>query len=124
MLTIRREQMYALGRDFDDRLIEDMISWLLARLPHLDKGSHSTRTLQANVANALARSRSCGLMAAEDHRSYLLVSAVLGWDFHTRPPYLWFEHCLANPALGAPSGRMADALQVLRGQIQSQEVSE
>jgi hypothetical protein len=123
MLMIRREQMQALDRDFDDRLIEEMSSWLKARFPESAGHVHAKRALRGDVCEALRRSRCCGLLTASDHRSYLLVSAVLGWDFHTQPQYLWIEQCLANTSLGAPEGRMADVLQSLRRQLESQDVS-
>jgi len=123
MLTIRSEQIQALDRDFDDRLIEEMSLWLGARLPDAAADANAKRALQANVAEAIRRSRCCGLSTAADHRSYLLVSAVLGWDFHTRPQYRWIEECLSNPPPGAPGERMSDVLQALRGQLQSHGVS-
>lgn len=120
MLTIRDEQTRVLSRHFDARLVADMGTWLMARIPDAavagaGDGIHS---LQDRTAESLRRSRRCGLTAMADHRSYLLMSAVLGWDFHTRPQYRWIEACLSNPALGMPGDRMADVLDALRGQLQ------
>jgi len=126
MLMIRGEQMQALHKDFDDRLIADMSAWLETLLPEsvvADTAEERAGALRRRVAEALRLSRRCGLSAAGDHRSYLLVSAMLGWDFNTQPQYRWIEECLGNASLGTPGERMADVLQALQGQLASQGAS-
>lgn len=112
MLLIRSVQMHLLHVSFEQRLLTELVDWVLRRMPSAEVDS--SLEFQQRVADALRRSKACGMVAPSEHRGYLTLAVCLGWDFHSRPEYQWVEECLGNTEMGTPSDRMLDVLRIVR----------
>ena len=115
MLLIRSEQMHLLQVSFEQRLLIELGDWMQREMPSAE--ADSSLDFRQRVADAVRRSKACGMVSPSDHRGYLTLAFCLGWDFYSRRQYQWVEECLRNTEMGTPSDRMLDVLRNVRSDL-------
>ena len=100
VLTIRNEQLKALGRNRRSSFIERAADHLERFFPHLPE-SGDRKLLADRVRRGIEEAASYGLTSERDLIRWLNVGAALGEDFAGDPKYPWARRILESPLLAS-----------------------
>ena len=106
MLTVRKEQVRALGRAMMQEFEKDMLRHLQQFFPD-ESSAMGNRALRELIRHAIARAKDYGLTSERDLCKYLNLAMVYGGDFDTDPELEWMRGFLADPDVPDPSERMS-----------------
>ena len=105
MLTIRREQMAALGerrsKDFERFMLRHLRECFPRALDALGDGDALVL-----IHDTLERARRYDLRSEADGCRFLNLAASFGWDFELRPERAWMLAMLRDPDVSSPSQRL------------------
>jgi hypothetical protein len=96
MLTIRPEQMTALGQYMAEQFEKRMVAHLRRRFPQQTRGLDD-EALRARVHDGIDRAKGHGIVQEDDVRRFLEYQALLGTDFDTSTP--WAASILSDDEL-------------------------
>lgn len=97
MITIRREQMKAFEKAFEDRFVRHAVSVLSAEMPE-ECSRMGTPRLRALAEKAVAKSSSYGISEEELILQFLRLQIDHGEDFDIAPEHAWASAILRNSA--------------------------
>jgi hypothetical protein len=95
MLTIRNEQLAALGQEHDRVLAAALVPKVLDALPTL-RSALDEATLERVVREAVAQARGFGLETDQEVGELVGLVFVCGERFFERPEYAWARELLAS----------------------------
>jgi len=105
MLTIRNEQLRALGAPQQDAFLNQMAAHLRSFFPERADGLED-RSLKHKVAEALAGASALGLSGRRDLCRYLNLVGLYGWHFEKSEAFAGMRARLEDPAISSPSERL------------------
>jgi hypothetical protein len=105
MLTIRQEQMEALGRMMLERFADDMVRHLRESFPSKCAALGEVGVRDA-IQDGISRAGRYGVQKHSDICRFIDMMFVFGADFDTNPKMLWAARILTDPSITDPDTRM------------------
>jgi hypothetical protein len=106
MLTIRKEQVQALGRVAIQEFEKNMLRHLKQFFGD-ESAAMGDEALREHIRHAISRAKQYGLTSERDLCKYLNLTMVYGGDFDTHPELEWMRDFLTDPEVPDPSERMS-----------------
>jgi hypothetical protein len=104
MLTIRRDQMRALGKHREAAFNESLVLYVKETFSHLSaEAEHFVRTAREKAANYK-------LSGMRDITRFVELCAAVGLDFDRQPSTAWVKAALLDTGISDPSERLRVAI--------------